>query len=77
MSLIIDMQLSRALLDAELQNKRRFMKGKVTSRAYEQLTPQEIRDLRLVFDVFDTDRSGLVIQKLKSFEMELYLQKYY
>lgn len=62
------MQLSRALLDAELRNKRRFMKGKVTSRAYEQLTPQEIRDLRLVFDVFDTDRSGLVIQKLKIFK---------
>ena len=36
------------------------MKGKVTSRAYEQLTPQEIRDLKLVFDVFDTDKSGLV-----------------
>lgn len=53
-------RLSRALLDAELQNKRRFMKGKVTSRAYEQLTPQEIRDLRLVFDVFDTDRSGSI-----------------
>lgn len=53
-------RLSRALLDAELRNKRRFMKGKVTSRAYEQLTPQEIRDLRLVFDVFDTDRSGSI-----------------
>lgn len=53
-------RLSRALLDAELGNKRRFMKGKVTSRAYEQLTPQEIRDLRLVFDVFDTDRSGSI-----------------
>ena len=48
------------MLDAELQNKRRFMKGKVTSRAYEQLTAQEIRDLKLVFDVFDTDKSGLV-----------------
>ncbi|XP_029203976.2 uncharacterized protein [Acropora muricata] len=53
-------RLSRAVLDAELRNKRRFMKGKVTSRAYEQLTPQEIRDLRLVFDVFDTDRSGSI-----------------
>lgn len=53
-------RLSRALLDAELRNKRRFMKGKVTSKAYEQLTPQEIRDLRLVFDVFDTDRSGSI-----------------
>ncbi|XP_074626217.1 uncharacterized protein LOC141884335 isoform X2 [Acropora palmata] len=41
-------RLSRALLDAELRNKRRFMKGKVTSRAYEQLTPQEIRDLRSI-----------------------------
>lgn len=36
------------------------MKGRVTTRAYEQLTPQEIRDLKLVFDVFDTDKSGLV-----------------
>ena len=54
------MQLSQALFDAEVQNKRKFMKGKVTSRAYEQLTPQEIRDLKLVFDVFDTDKSGLV-----------------
>lgn len=53
-------RLSHALLDAELRNKRRFMRGKVTSRAYEQLTPQEIRDLRLVFDVFDTDRSGSI-----------------
>lgn len=55
------MQLSQALLEAELRNKRRFMKGKVTSRAYEQLTPQEIRDLKLVFDTFDTDKSGLVL----------------
>ena len=51
-------QLSQALFEGDLRNKRRFMKGKVTSRAYEQLTPQEIRDLKLVFDVFDTDKSG-------------------
>ena len=49
------------MFEAELQNQRKFMKGKVTSRAYEQLTPQEIRDLKLVFDVFDTDKSGLVV----------------
>ena len=36
------------------------MKGKLTSRAYEQLTAQEIRDLKVVFDAFDTDKSGLV-----------------
>lgn len=53
-------RLSQALLEAELRNKRRFMKGKVTSRAYEQLTPQEIRDLKLVFDTFDTDKSGSI-----------------
>ncbi|KAL9970665.1 hypothetical protein ACROYT_G023075 [Oculina patagonica] len=53
-------RLSQALFDAELRNQRRFMKGKVTSRAYEQLTPQEIRDLKLVFDVFDTDKSGSI-----------------
>lgn len=53
-------RLSQALFDAEVQNKRKFMKGKVTSRAYEQLTPQEIRDLKLVFDVFDTDKSGSI-----------------
>ncbi|XP_020608266.1 caltractin-like isoform X3 [Orbicella faveolata] len=53
-------RLSQALFDGELRNKRRFMKGKVTSRAYEQLTPQEIRDLKLVFDVFDTDKSGSI-----------------
>ena len=46
------------MFEGELRNKRRFMKGKVTSRAYEELTPQEIRDLKLVFDVFDTDKSG-------------------
>lgn len=53
-------RLSQALFDAELRNQRRFMKGKVTSRAYELLTPQEIRDLKLVFDVFDTDKSGSI-----------------
>ena len=49
------------MFEAELHNQRKFMKGKVTSRAYEQLTSQEIRDLKLVFDVFDTDKSGLVV----------------
>lgn len=53
-------RLSQALFEAELQNKRRFMKGRLTTRAYEQLTPQEIRDLKLVFDVFDTDKSGSI-----------------
>lgn len=53
-------RLSQALFDAELRNQKRFMKGKVTSRAYELLTPQEIRDLKLVFDVFDTDKSGSI-----------------
>ena len=47
-----------ALFEAELNSQRRFMRGKLTSRAYEQLTPQEIRDLKVVFDVFDTDKSG-------------------
>lgn len=53
-------RLSQALFEAELRNQRRFMKGRVTTRAYEQLTPQEIRDLKLVFDVFDTDKSGSI-----------------
>lgn len=53
-------RLSQALFEAELRNQRRFMKGRVTTRAYEQLTPQEIRDLKLVFDVFDTDNSGSI-----------------
>lgn len=53
-------RLSQALFEAELRNQRRFMKGRVTTRAYEQLTPQEIRDLKLVFDVFDTDQSGSI-----------------
>lgn len=53
-------RLSQALFEAQLRNQRRFMKGRVTTRAYEQLTPQEIRDLKLVFDVFDTDKSGSI-----------------
>lgn len=53
-------RLSSALFEAELKSQRRFMQGKVTTRAYEQLTPQEIRDLKLVFDTFDTDKSGAI-----------------
>ncbi|EDO41859.1 predicted protein [Nematostella vectensis] len=36
------------------------MQGKVGARAYQHLTPQEIRDLKLVFDTFDTDKSGSI-----------------
>jgi len=48
----------QALEDAELQKQQRFMGGQISSAAYQRLTPQEIRDLKLVFDTFDTDRSG-------------------
>lgn len=53
-------KLSSALFDAELRSQRRFMRGKITTRAYEQLTPQEIRDLKLVFDSFDADKNGAI-----------------
>ena len=31
---------------------------KVTTRVLDQLTPQEIRDLKVVFDIFDSDSDG-------------------
>lgn len=60
-SLSFYLKLVEAVQQAEMEKERRFMKGKISSKAYEQLTPHEIRDLRVVFDTFDTDRSGLVI----------------
>ncbi|XP_005113262.1 caltractin [Aplysia californica] len=33
---------------------------KVTTRVLDQLTPQEVRDLRGVFDIFDTNSDGLI-----------------
>jgi len=33
---------------------------KVTTRVLEQLTPQEIRDLRVVFDIFDSNSDGSI-----------------
>ncbi|XP_031553862.1 caltractin-like [Actinia tenebrosa] len=53
-------RLVEAVQQAEMEKERRFMKGKISSKAYEQLTPHEIRDLRIVFDTFDTDRSGSI-----------------
>ena len=38
---------------------------KVSTRALEQLTAQEIRDLRLVFDVFDVQGKGSVYTPYK------------
>ncbi|KAK7093578.1 uncharacterized protein [Littorina saxatilis] len=33
---------------------------KVSTRILEQMTPQEVRDLRAVFEIFDTDSDGLL-----------------
>jgi len=33
---------------------------KVSTRILEQMTPQEVRDLRAVFEIFDTDSDGLI-----------------
>jgi len=33
---------------------------KVTTRVLDQLTPQEIRDLKVVFDIFDSDSDGFL-----------------
>ncbi|XP_059178304.1 uncharacterized protein LOC131957481 [Physella acuta] len=33
---------------------------KVSTRVLEQLTPQEIRDLKIVFDIFDTNSDGYI-----------------
>ncbi|XP_028514856.1 caltractin [Exaiptasia diaphana] len=52
-------KLTQALEDAELRKQQRFMGG-ISAKAYEKLTPQEIRDLKVVFDTFDTDRSGSI-----------------
>ncbi|KXJ14305.1 Caltractin [Exaiptasia diaphana] len=52
-------KLTQALEDAELRKQQRFMGG-ISAKAYEKLTPQEIRDLKVVFDTFDTDRSGKI-----------------
>ncbi|KAK3738106.1 hypothetical protein QZH41_013847 [Actinostola sp. cb2023] len=53
-------RLSQAFYEEELKKQQRFMRGKISSKAYEHLTPQEIRDLKVVFDTFDTDRSGSI-----------------
>ena len=46
------LQLTQALEDADRRSQHRFMGG-ISNKAYENLTPQEIRDLRVVFDTFD------------------------
>jgi len=55
-------RLTAALSEATNPSKK-FMGGKVPPKAYEMLTPQEIRDLKMVFDAFDTDGSGSVDEK--------------
>ena len=35
---------------------------KVSTRALEKLTPQEIRDLKVVFDTFDFQNKGFVFR---------------
>ena len=49
-----------ALQEASSQNKSPFLTKRLSTRATEQLTSQEIQDLRLVFDVFDADKSGYI-----------------
>ncbi|XP_066296741.1 uncharacterized protein [Branchiostoma lanceolatum] len=56
----------RALLLNRQVDEKELLGMKISSRVLEQLTPQEIRELKMVFDVFDTNSSGTVdAQKLR------------
>ena len=53
-------QLIKLLTTHEVNEKELFG-FKVSTRALGKLTPQEIKDLRLVFDAFDVNNKGLVL----------------
>lgn len=46
------------LLDSDDHTFGRLMNGEVRSDIFESLTLDEVKDLKLVFDSFDTDCSG-------------------
>ena len=50
-------QLIKLLTTHKVQEKDLYGM-KVSTRALEKLTPQEIRDLRIVFEAFDTQERG-------------------
>ena len=49
------------LLTSHPVNEKEVHGVKVSTRILENLTPQEIRDLRVVFELFDTNDDGYVI----------------
>ncbi len=57
--LLLALQEAASLDDSMFKGKR------VSKKAADQLTPQDIRDLRMVFDVFDVDKSGFIDQACK------------
>lgn len=49
-----------ALLDPEDKSFGRFMSGEISDSVFDHLTLEEVKDLKLVFDAFDTDCSGSI-----------------
>ena len=50
--------LVEELLDTDDNTFGRLMNGEVRSDVFESLTLDEVKDLKLVFDAFDTDCTG-------------------
>lgn len=46
------------LLKSHPVTKKEIHGIKVTTKVLDELTPQEVRDLRIVFDIFDTNSDG-------------------
>ena len=57
MKLLFYLQLIKLLTTHKVDEKELYGM-KVSTRALEKLTPQEIRDLRVVFEAFDTQGRG-------------------
>ncbi len=55
-------RLISALQQAASLEESMYMGKRISKNISDQLTPQDIRDLRMVFDVFDLDKSGFIDQ---------------
>lgn len=53
-------RLFLALQQSTTLEKSMYLNERLSKKVTEQLTPQDVRDLRVVFDVFDVDKSGFI-----------------
>lgn len=65
------LQLMNMLTTYTVDEEKEVYNIRVAKRVLQHLTPQEIRDLRVVFDAFDVNSDGLVHISYVDFKMNL------